>query len=428
MKIVAFKKNISYSFSLFVFLIVTILMNHQSGSFVYLGHLSLMVFLGFLVCLFFFKSKHCSKVNMLIFFIFLFINMLISTVFFGNVPSENIGGLFNKIIAMMIFISLLLFLYINFKIDSNILLNYSLVFFIAVAIVSGISAVQEFFTGSALFWPLFISEARHPDPRLSGFFYNPNELGFVLIVGVLAIFHFLFHETSKSKKLIFLLLLIFLLVVLIGSGSKKAIFGFFLGIFFYSFLYLFFIKNPVHLKRYILKSLAYLTVFCLAVLYLLFFAIGFDEFFLLIGADVGKLGTLSGRTDIWQSVSVIMQNAAIYEIIWGHGNDYFLFYTTRSAHSAYIQLFIDYGAIVVLCILCFPLFTSILYLFKSRKIKNHNAIATLAILFYIYISAVAESALLNGKTSSYYFILILFIMLLPQKSRKENNENIIFIK
>ena len=71
MKIVAFKKNISYSFSLFVFLIVTILMNHQSGSFVYLGHLSLMVFLGFLVCLFFFKSKHCSKVNMLIFFIFL---------------------------------------------------------------------------------------------------------------------------------------------------------------------------------------------------------------------------------------------------------------------------------------------------------------------------------------------------------------------
>ena len=267
MKIVAFKKNISYSFSLFVFLIVTILMNHQSGSFVYLGHLSLMVFLGFLVCLFFFKSKHCSKVNMLIFFIFLFINMLISTVFFGNVPSENIGGLFNKIIAMMIFISLLLFLYINFKIDSNILLNYSLVFFIAVAIVSGISAVQEFFTGSALFWPLFISEARHPDPRLSGFFYNPNELGFVLIVGVLAIFHFLFHETSKSKKLIFLLLLIFLLVVLIGSGSKKAIFGFFLGIFFYSFLYLFFIKNPVHIKIIgvfdsLLPGCFVLVVFC----------------------------------------------------------------------------------------------------------------------------------------------------------------------
>lgn len=431
MKISTLKTNIFYSFSIFYLLLVVILMNHQSDNFVHLAHTFLIFLLFLLIFIFLNKNIYYCKTNIFIFFlffVFIFLNMLVSTILFGNVPSSNISGLFNKIIAMAIFIMLLFFLNISFKFDSNTLLKYSLIFFIAVSIFSGISAVQEFFTGTALFGPLFISEARHPDPRLSGFFYNPNELGFVLIVGVLAIFHFLFHETSKSKKLIFLLLLIFLLVVLIASGSKKAIFGFFLGIFFYSFLYLFFIKNPVHLKRYILKSLVYLTVFCLAVVYLLFFAIGFDEFFLLIGADVGKMGTLTGRTDIWQSVPVIMQNAAIYEIIWGHGNDYFVFYTTRSAHSAYIQLFIDYGAIVVLCILCFPLFTSILYLFKSRKIKNHNAIATLAILFYIYISAVAESALLNGKTSSYYFILILFIMLLPQKSRKENNENIIPIK
>lgn len=421
-----------YSLSIVFFLLVVILLNHQSDSFGHIGHMLLIFFLGLLIIGGLTKNIYYCKRNILVFvvfFIFIFVNMLISSIFFDNVPNSYVTGLFNKIIAMLIFIGLLLFIYINFKIDSNALLKYALIFFITVAIVSGLSAVQEFFTGTALLGPLFIPEARHPDIRLSGFFYNPNELGFVLIVGALSVFHLLFHSKNKWTTLVYGLLLLFLLLMIVGSGSKKAIFGFLVSIFFYSFLYIFFINKTTQLKRYIVKSSIYLIIFFSIIVYLLFAVIGFDEFFTFIGSDVNKLSTLTGRSDIWQNVPVILQDASIYEIIWGHGNDYFLYYTTRSAHNGYIQIFIDYGIMVLSCLLFFIISVATLYFMNSFKLMTYDSVIALVILFYICMSSIAESTMLNGKNSSYYMILILFIMMLPQKISKENkNENIIPIK
>ncbi len=431
MKISTLKTNIFYSFSIFYLLLVVILMNHQSDNFVHLAHTFLIFLLFLLIFIFLNKNIYYCKTNIFIFFlffVFIFLNMLVSTILFGNVPNSNISGLFNKIIAMAIFIMLLFFLNISFKFDSNTLLKYSLIFFIAVSIFSGISAVQEFFTGTALFGPLFISEARHPDIRLSGFFYNPNELGFALIVGALAIFHFLFHERNKFKKLIHVLLLIFLLVVIIGSGSKKAIFGFLLSIVFYSLLYLFFINELTQLKKYIFKLSKYLILFFSLIGYLLFVVIGFEEFFSLIGTDVSKLNTLTGRSDIWQNVPIIIQNATLNEIIWGHGNDYFLYYTSRSAHNGYVQVFVDYGIVVILFFLFFVTFVIFNYLLNALKYKNKNALVLIVIMNFIFLASIAQTGILSGGLINYYLILILFIMLLPQKSRKENNENIIPIK
>jgi hypothetical protein len=113
----------------------------------------------------------------------------------------------------------------------------------------------------------------------------------------------------------------------------------------------------------------------------------------------------SSRTFIWSVVCSLYVESSIFNKVFGNGFG-FLKDTFRSAHSTYIQILIEYGAIFLILLLCY-----LCYLFKCILVyeapipsKSEKAYL-MSLLVFIFVFSFSLNVLFVGVFSICYLVL-----------------------
>jgi len=206
-----------------------------------------------------------------------------------------------------------------------------------------------------------------------GINYNPNQVGYIMLVGLMIIYVYFFSNSFFRKiELIFLFFAIFFIsFIMILSFSRGAVFSFIL--FFICALF-FYYKNGGFTK--LKKEIIYLLVF------FLFSLIFFASSGLLYNFSMKfQLGT-NGRLDFW--IAFLKDQFAIFpdkHFWWGYG------FTSKvnlvdkhySLHNLYLSLWGRYGLGAMIIVLI-----NFLYLLKKNYTEGKNKFIFIIPVIYLF--------------------------------------------
>lgn len=236
--------------------------------------------------------------------------------------------------------------------------------------------------------------------RVSSFTGNPNQLGLLASISIIAILYFKRLGYLASKPKFYLLLLMVLGLGL--SQSRTAIMSSIICVLFFNFL--------VSGKKEQYAPLIILGFLFGVVAVVLLGAISGGE---AIGQGNRLTFDLSGRDQIWGEILGAFVNRPLLGIGFGTSGDYLAFqgYDQVSVHNFYVQLLSEAG---LLGLLSFFVFLAALLAFvcirKKTAVDSASALfyaVILAILILVLANQMAESSLYRGVFLHFFFFFVL---------------------
>jgi O-antigen ligase len=316
------------------------------------------------------------------FYMFFYVLNITYFVFLEITDFESFKYMSAKIFQFIIFTSCIYFTYENFQ-------NHIVKFL-------------KFATFSSLLLSLVFN---FPDlnTRYYGIFFNPNEFSIIMVYGFAV---FLFN--SKKNILNNLLLITFLILILI-SGSRSALIGVFIALYFY------------------FKTVNFLFV-------------SIALFFVLINY-FSEIQTISRfiNEDLFSNryYEIIYALETFYNSFWlGSGLKNYAYidkslikYTDQSidfgAHNGYLSVLVQYG-IIFSTAFFFYLFKNVYQFFKFLNVNNSpNYLLFKFILTYTLVNAFFENSLsgINFFQNSLFWLILGFLYYHIKEIKNNNNED-----
>lgn len=360
-----------------------------------------------------------ANLDLLLIYIYCLPFMIISSVIlYGKYESTLVVGSLNNIVYQLIFVAVVL-LYVSYEdIELKRLVRQVAILILTFALFSSLIAYQLFFTGGALFGIFYFED--NSWPQLYGFFQSPNFFINAVALGIFSgIFLYNDFESSALMKLLSAFSIFFLSVTALLSGSKGGILFIVFALLSSSFLVL--ITN---IKRETLRSMSkyffvvlFFALFAYVVLWVYLFYLDLSaEWFFRSVMRVQSAGDGTGRLALWRNSLEIISQANLFQLLFGHGNDYIISEYGMSTHNDHLKIVVEYGLIAYVALSFLVAFTVVVILKKAAVVGREIAFFSLVILIYCWGRPSLNSGLFSAGLLGF---LVLFILILARYDVKE---------
>lgn len=303
--------------------------------------------------------------------------IFLSTILY-SVEEYKVTGAINNIIYQVTFVGFLIF-YISWNrlTAKQIALQFAIVVTIF-GILSALAAYQLYLTGGVLFGPFYFEDANWP--QLYGFFQSPNFFINSIGLGIFSSIYLVYHFKSKlGFKIISFLSLILLSVSSILSGSKGGIFFIIFSLLLSSLLI-----AATNLSKSVVDK-SFKILFYVIIMFLLLSALVFcylnyigmsSHWFFRSIIRLQSISTGTGRLDLWATSFQILAEASVWQLLFGHGNEYIISNFGASTHNDHLKVIIEYGFIAYV-------FLWLIFIVSIASILKKSAVNGIAVSFFI---------------------------------------------
>lgn len=419
-----FKKHVFLLSLIFpVLWLVALLRTYAPGrDYIYTMHGALIFITLVVFSLFFWliKKRGELKRGAIVFFVWLFFLLSfysVSTIFYlHSLPYNSIVGLFNNLI-WQVTVFLFAMSWVSTERNFNIHLSaYKMsVFFSFFSLFSGLVAVQLLFTKQAFFGPIAFTVDELRWPQLYGWFSSPNYLVDAVSIGVIAAFFLI--SLSKINKIYSILFLLSLLLMLVATGSRGGILGCFVALLWQFALVL--VMQPGlrkklrYLRWYLLVAFLTATVGSASLLGYIYLTGHNIEWFIIdvLRLRAENLSTGTGRIYIWQDALEVFANSNIFQLLFGHGNNFYVESHGASLHNTYLQILIDHGLVTLISFIIFSFWFFWVSICLAKKVRYSSdllcSVAFLSAPFaYVVVRAIFQGPVFLSGNISWAFTIV----------------------
>jgi len=302
------------------------------------GYPVLLITVAIMCLIYIFRHQHLvTDIGITGIFVGLLVQMVLSTVL-------NLSSLrwVLPVVAWhsMIYI-ILFFTVIDLSISIREYEHYLSLFIIAFGIMSAIIALYTGFVSNISLGPL--SVAQGTSDRFFGWYGNPNRLGSMIGVAILCSLK-VPVSTSSTKRWFYLTPLVVFIPALALSESHGAMVSTMAA------MVILLIFHSQYAKTAAVIGI-WTSLFVFATL---LFLAGIGELSTLLHLidpdNIVEPGSLNirDRFVIWSNLSWILADASPLQILFGHGDNYFIMATGRSPHNGYVRSLVNYGIVFLL--------------------------------------------------------------------------------
>lgn len=342
--------------------------------------------------------------------------LIIATVFGLDYKGvSELGGGLNNLIYQVIFIMFLGYYVLVNKVDREGMAVGFAYLFIAYSFISTFFAIQLFLTGSILSGPFLIESNRWP--QLYGWFQSPN---FYVNAIALSFFGAIYLYLKKGFSFMRLLSVIFFGLAIVLSGSKGGMLVAFFAVLLFYYLSLFVHPSAKQLVIFLKVHLALVFSIFLGLLTLIFYlnSLGLNiEWLTRSVIRIQSAGDGTGRLDLWSNSLAILLDANIWQLLFGHGNNYIIATYGASTHNGHLKMIVENG-IVSYVVLWFLFLFAMYRVIKISSSSRSLAFLLFTSLFYVWFRPLFNAGLFSAGILGFTFIWILFMVSLKEKKAK----------
>ncbi len=251
---------------------------------------------------------------------------------------------------------------------------------------------------------------------IGSFFGNKNIYAMFILFGILCLAIINYHRSNFINYIFMFILYIALVFTKSGTSLISATF------------FLFFYLVYRFIKYSMTNWKGGLAIFCAFIIIVVALLIG-DAFLTRSGytfinstlisvfedLNIPNNSTFTGRTEIWSDILSALESNPLY-LIFGLGYkvtpdiNAFFEYPVQSAHSAYLQVFLEGGIIGLICYASMLIYTFYCCIRLMKKGKVEYGYVFIIALLTLILHGVAESTVIFGTNSSGIILGFIFIL------------------
>lgn len=374
--------------------------------------------LFFTTCSTFFLSYYKRKniyfpvdISMLALYCFSLFFILFSTVVYFNHDLDLVIGAVNNITHQVFFILFLLFFISLYKLSVTSLATKVSCVFLVFSVGSSIAAYQLYLTGGVLFGFLYFEDDTWP--QLYGFYQSPNFFINSIGLGIISSI-FLVYRCGRALlcRILLFLVLLFLIVSAVLSGSKGGMLFVFLSLLFSSLLLVIVYANKRTLVRFFYYSFISFVTLLLVILVILFYLNSLELDIEWLTRGVIRLQSIesgTGRLDLWIASLDIISNASLFQLLFGHGNDYIIYANEISTHNAHLKVIVEYGVLCYLILFFIFVYTIVKVVKRKKEFGFALSFFILNLLFFSWFRPMLNSGLFSAGLLGFAFLIAIML-------------------